>query len=69
MHRLICRTIENGSHFAELITKLSPKAIIILDDVNRPGERALAEAFAKALATHELTIYEHEKGTAVISPR
>ena len=54
---------------AELLNKLSPKATIVLDDVNRPGERALAEAFAKALPTHELTIYEHEKGTAVISPR
>ena len=54
---------------AEFISKLSPKAIIILDDVNRPGERELAEAFAKALPNHKLTIYPHEKGTAVIAPR
>ena len=38
-------------------------------DVNRQGERELAEAFAKALPNHVLTIYPHEKGTAVISPK
>ena len=54
---------------AEFIAKLSPKAIIVIDDVNREGERKLAEAFAKALPNHVLTIYPHEKGTAVISPR
>ena len=54
---------------AEFIAKLSPKAIIVIDDVNREGERKLAEAFAKALPNHILTIYPHEKGTAVISPK
>ena len=54
---------------AEFITKLSPKAVIVIDDVNREGERKLAEAFAKALPNHVLTIYPHEKGTAVISPK
>ena len=52
-----------------LIGKLTPKAIIVLDDVNRPGERKLAEDFAKALPRHQLTILSHEKGTAIISPR
>jgi predicted O-methyltransferase YrrM len=54
---------------AEFIAKLSPKAIIVIDDVNREGERKLADAFAKALPNHVLTIYPHEKGTAVISPK
>lgn len=49
--------------------KLSASAIIIIDDVRRDGERKLAEDFAKALPNHELTILDHEKGTAVISPR
>jgi predicted O-methyltransferase YrrM len=53
----------------ELLDRLSPKAVIILDDVNRPAERELAEAFAKALPNHVLTIHHHEKGTAVISPK
>jgi predicted O-methyltransferase YrrM len=49
--------------------KLSPSAIVVIDDVNREGERKLAEDFAKALPNHELTILDHEKGTAIISPR
>ena len=49
--------------------KLSATAIVIIDDVNRDGERKLAEDFAKALPNHELTILDHEKGTAVIAPR
>jgi predicted O-methyltransferase YrrM len=49
--------------------KLSAKAIIIIDDVHRAGERKLAEDFAKALPNHVLTILDHEKGTAIISPR
>ena len=49
--------------------KLSPAAIVVIDDVNREGERKLAEDFAKALPNHELTILDHEKGTAIISPR
>jgi len=53
----------------ELLDRLSPKAVIILDDVDRPAERELAEAFARALPNHVLTIHRHEKGTAVISPK
>lgn len=54
---------------SELIKALSSRAVIVIDDVNRDGERALAEAFAKALPNHVLTIYPHEKGTAIISPK
>ena len=49
--------------------KLSPAAIVVIDDVNREGERKLAEDFAKALPNHELIILDHEKGTAIIAPR
>ena len=51
----------------ELLAKLSPNVVVVIDDVNRTGERQLAEAFAKALPRHTLTILNHEKGTAVIS--
>lgn len=54
---------------AEFKDKLSPQAVIVIDDVNREGERKLAEDFAKALPTHKIEILSHEKGTAVISPR
>ena len=53
----------------ELLAKLSPNVVVVIDDVNRIGERQLAEAFAKALPRHTLNILNHEKGTAVISPR
>ena len=53
----------------EFKDKLSPKAVVILDDVNREGERKLAEDFAVSLPNHELVILNHEKGTAIISPR
>jgi predicted O-methyltransferase YrrM len=53
----------------EFKDKLSPRAVVILDDVNREGERKLAEDFAAALPNHELTILNHEKGAAIISPR
>lgn len=53
----------------EFKDRLSAKAIIIIDDVNREGERKLAEDFAKSMPNHSLTILDHEKGTAVISPR
>ncbi len=52
-----------------LIPLLSAKATIVLDDVDREEERKLADAIAKALPNHVMTIYNHEKGTAVISPR
>jgi predicted O-methyltransferase YrrM len=54
---------------AELKDKLSANAVVIIDDVHRDGERKLAEDFAKALPNHNLVILDHEKGTAVISPR
>ena len=54
---------------AELKDKLSANAVVIIDDVHREGERKLAEDFAKALPNHRLAILDHEKGTAVISPR
>ena len=52
-----------------LIPLLSPKATVILDDVDRDEERKLAVAIVKALPNHVLTILSHEKGTAIISPR
>lgn len=51
-----------------LIPLLSSKATVILDDVDREEERKLADAIAKALPNHVMTILSHEKGTAVISP-
>ena len=54
---------------AEFKDKLSTSAVIVIDDVHREGERKLAEDFAKALPNHHLVILDHEKGTAVISPR
>ena len=51
-----------------LVPLLSPRATVILDDVYRDEERKLADAIAKALPNHVLTILAHEKGTAVISP-
>jgi predicted O-methyltransferase YrrM len=52
----------------ELASKLSPKAVVIIDDANREGEHAMAESFAKAMPGHTLRFLPHEKGTAVISP-
>lgn len=51
----------------EFESKLSPKAIIVIDDVNRDGERELAEIFAKAFPKKNLEILPHEKGSAIIS--
>ena len=55
--------------FEHLISLLSPKATVVLDDVYRDEERKLADAITQALPNHVLTILSHEKGTAVISPR
>jgi predicted O-methyltransferase YrrM len=52
-----------------LISKLSNKSVVVLDDVKRPGERKLAEDFLKALPKHRIEILDHEKGTAVIRPK
>jgi predicted O-methyltransferase YrrM len=54
---------------AECIAKLSPKAVIVIDDAGREGERAMALDFAAALPTHSLEFVSHEKGTAVLLPR
>lgn len=53
----------------EFINKLSPNCIVVIDDVTRQGERELAEAFGKALPQHKLEFLNHEKGTAVLTPR
>ncbi|MSO28219.1 MAG: methyltransferase domain-containing protein [Candidatus Planktophila sp.] len=53
----------------QCLSKLSPKAVIVLDDANREGERDLAEMFLKALPGYELEFLSHEKGTAVLKPR
>lgn len=53
----------------EFIARLSPHAIIVIDDVAREGENLMAVEFAKQLPTHTLEFLPHEKGTAVIRPR
>ncbi len=45
-----------------LVPLLSPKATVILDDVYRDEERKLADAIAKALPNHVLTIHLSRKG-------
>jgi predicted O-methyltransferase YrrM len=52
-----------------LVPLLSPRATVILDDVDREEERKLADAIARALPNHKMTIHSHEKGTAVIAPQ
>ena len=54
---------------SECIAKLSPNAIIIIDDVSRAGERAMAEEFARLLPSHNLEFLDHEKGSAVLLPK
>jgi len=51
------------------LSKLSPKAVIVIDDAAREGERALAEMFLAALPGYELEFLNHEKGTAVLRPK
>ena len=60
-----------GRHpaFTELIKKLSAKAIVVLDDAGRDGEKQLAQEFAAAIPTHMVEFLDHEKGTAVIRPK
>lgn len=55
--------------FDECLQLLSPRAIVIIDDVGRDGERVLAQKFASALPDHTLEFLDHEKGTAVLMPR
>jgi predicted O-methyltransferase YrrM len=52
----------------ECLSKLSPRAIIVIDDAGRDGEKDLAHEFAKALPSHSLEFLSHEKGTAVLLP-
>jgi predicted O-methyltransferase YrrM len=54
---------------AECLLKLSHRAIIVIDDAARDGEKDLAQEFAKALPSHRLEFLSHEKGTAVLLPR
>jgi predicted O-methyltransferase YrrM len=51
----------------EFESKLSSKAVIVIDDVNREGELELAQMFSKAFPRKNLEILPHEKGTATIS--
>lgn len=55
--------------FHECLQLLSPRAIVVIDDVGRDGERDMAEKFAASLPNHRLEILSHEKGTAVLLPR
>lgn len=55
--------------FTEAIKKLSPNAIVVLDDAGRDGEKQLAEKFAAAMPTHTLEFLDHEKVTAVLRPK
>ena len=54
---------------AECIAKLSPRAIIVIDDAGRDGEKDMANDFARALPHHPLEFLPHEKGTAVLLPK
>lgn len=54
--------------FHELHRRLSPRAVVVIDDVHREGEMRLAEMFKGALSSHSLEVLNHEKGTAVIKP-
>lgn len=53
----------------EFLPKLSPRAVVVLDDAIRDSEAKLAEAFERALPKHSLSKLPHEKITAVIAPR
>jgi len=54
---------------AECAAKLNPRAIIVIDDAGRDGEKDLAHEFAKVLPSHTLEFLPHEKGTAVLLPK
>jgi predicted O-methyltransferase YrrM len=53
----------------ECLSKLSPRAIVVIDDAGRDGEKDMAQEFAKALPNHSLEFLSHEKGTAVLLPK
>lgn len=54
---------------AECVGRLSPRAIVVIDDAVRDGEKDMAHEFAKVLPNHRLEFLSHEKGTAVLLPR
>ena len=54
---------------AHCLSKLSPNAVIVIDDANRKGERELADMFLHSLTGYELELLSHEKGTAVLRPK
>ena len=54
---------------AECLSRLNPRAIVVIDDASRDGEKDLAHQFAKALPNHRLEFLPHEKGTAVLLPQ
>ena len=53
----------------ECASKLSPRAIIVIDDAARDSEKDMAKEFAQAIPSHTLEFLSHEKGTAVLLPR
>jgi len=53
----------------ECLSKLSPRAVVVIDDAGRDGEKDMAQEFAKALPNHNLEFLSHEKGTAVLLPK
>ena len=53
----------------ECISKLNPRAVIVVDDAGREGEKEMAHEFAKLLPSHSLEFLSHEKGTAVLLPK
>jgi predicted O-methyltransferase YrrM len=54
---------------AECVSKLSSRAVIVIDDAGREGEREMAELLAQQLPNHRLEFLAHEKVTAVLLPR
>ena len=52
----------------ECLSKLSQRAVVVIDDAGRDGERDLAEEFSKNLPSHKLEYLPHEKVTAVLLP-
>ena len=53
---------------AECVSKLNSRAIVVIDDAGRDGEKDMAHEFAKVLPNHRLEFLSHEKGTAVLLP-
>ena len=51
------------------LNRLSPNAVVVIDDAYRPGESKLASDFATKMPLHNLVVLDHEKGTALILPQ